>query len=209
MMDLAIVLAFWVVSMLFILTPGADWAFAISAGLAKRMVVPAVSGLLMGHFIATVLVAAGVGAVIAQYQLAMMSLTVVGSIYLMWLGFCLIRTPAVVRAGHEEQMPTRQDWLCKGIGVSGLNPKVFLLFLALLPQFTDPASNWPEALQLFVLGLIHIFSCAAVYFVVGFSSQAVLQSRPAAAKWFSKISGVAMLLIGALLLLDQIKVYWL
>lgn len=207
-MDLAIILAFWVVSMLFILTPGADWAFAISAGLAKRMVVPAVSGLLVGHFMATVLVAAGVGAVIAQYQLAMMFLTVVGSIYLMWIGFCLFRSPAVVRASHDELIPTRQDWVLKGIGVSGLNPKVFLLFLALLPQFTDPASNWPEALQLFALGLVHIISCATVYFVVGFSSQAVLQSRPAAAKWFSKISGVAMLLIGALLLLDQIKVFW-
>jgi len=207
-MDLAIVLAFWFVSMLFILTPGADWAFAISAGLARRMVVPAVSGLLLGHFIATVLVAAGVGAVIARYQLALMCLTVVGSVYLMWLGFCLFRTPAVVQAGNDNKMPKWQDWMLKGIGVSGLNPKVFLLFLALLPQFTDPRSSWPDPLQLFALGMVHIISCSVVYFAVGFSSQAVLQTRPDAAKWFSKISGLTMLVIGALLLLDQIKVYW-
>ena len=28
--------------------------------------------------------------------------------------------------------------MTKGAGTSGLNPKVFLLFLALLPQFTEP-----------------------------------------------------------------------
>ncbi|WP_394525483.1 hypothetical protein [Paenarthrobacter nicotinovorans] len=31
--------AFWAVSFLFVITPGADWAYAISAGLRHRTVV--------------------------------------------------------------------------------------------------------------------------------------------------------------------------
>ncbi len=36
-------MAFWAVSFLFVITPGADWAYAISAGLRGHTVVPAVS----------------------------------------------------------------------------------------------------------------------------------------------------------------------
>ena len=35
------VVAFWAVSLMFVLTPGADWAYAIAAGLRHRTVVPA------------------------------------------------------------------------------------------------------------------------------------------------------------------------
>jgi threonine/homoserine/homoserine lactone efflux protein len=45
------VIAFWGVSALFVLTPGADWAYAITAGLQRR-VLPAVLGLLTGHVVA-------------------------------------------------------------------------------------------------------------------------------------------------------------
>jgi threonine/homoserine/homoserine lactone efflux protein len=32
-MDLSVIFAFWCVSILFVLTPGADWAYAILAGI--------------------------------------------------------------------------------------------------------------------------------------------------------------------------------
>jgi threonine/homoserine/homoserine lactone efflux protein len=46
---------------LLIMTPGADWAYAISAGINGRRVVPAVMGLMSGHLLATLIVVAGVG----------------------------------------------------------------------------------------------------------------------------------------------------
>lgn len=58
-MTLATLAAFWGVSLLFIVTPGADWAYAISAGLRNRSPIPAVAGMLTGHFGATLVVAAG------------------------------------------------------------------------------------------------------------------------------------------------------
>ena len=45
-MSFATVAAFWAVSFLLVLTPGADWGYVISAGLrGKRLVLPATAGL--------------------------------------------------------------------------------------------------------------------------------------------------------------------
>lgn len=55
----------------------------------------------------------------------------------------------------------------KGAGVSGLNPKALLLFLAFLPQFLTHGAAWPFAAQIALLGLVHIANCAVVYTSVG------------------------------------------
>lgn len=195
--------AFWVVSILFIITPGVDWAYAISAGMLGRVVVPAVAGLLLGHLIATLVVAAGVGALVASNPAVLTVLTVAGSTYLLWLGIGMLRHPPQPRAGEVVGSRSWARWTLKGTCVSGLNPKVFLLFLALLPQFTDPAAAWSIPAQIMALGMVHLLSCAVVYLLVGFSAQAVLQTRPQAARVVSRFSGAAMVVIAVLLFTEQ------
>ena len=90
-----------------------------------------------------------------------------------------------------------------GRGVSGLNPKVFLLFLALLPQFSAPEADWPLAMQIAVLGLLHVANCAVIYTGVGTGARLVLRARPAAARVMSRFSGTAMIVIGVLLLAEK------
>jgi threonine/homoserine/homoserine lactone efflux protein len=202
-MSAGAILAFWGVSLLFVIAPGADWAYAITAGLHRR-VVPAVAGMLTGHLIATLIVAAGVGAVVMTLPGALTVLTVAGSLYLIWLGVGTLRHPAVMHASTDATSGPAWRWWLKGFGVSGLNPKVFLLFLAVLPPFTDPSGPWPLALQITVFGLVHVASCAMVYFAVGYSANKLLRSRPAAARIVSRISGVAMIGIGLFLLIERI-----
>lgn len=197
------ILAFWGVSALFVITPGADWAYAISAGL-QRKVLPAVLGLLTGHLVATLIVAAGVGTLIMSIPGALTALTLAGSLYLVRLGVSTLRHPSVVRADDDQASGSAWRWWAKGFGVSGLNPKVFLLFLAVLPPFTDPASPWPLAVQIIVLGLVHVASCAVMYLVVGFGSHRLLRARPAAARIVSRVSGIAMIAIGAFLVVERL-----
>lgn len=199
------VAAFWVVSLLFVLTPGADWAYAIAAGLRYRTVLPAVSGLLLGHLAATAVVAAGVATVVTGTPWAMTVLTVAGAGYLLWLGIATLRGSATVTAGTvaDTGSPLRQ--LLKGTGTSGLNPKVFLLFLALLPQFAHTGGAWPVAAQIVVLGLVHTASCAVVYTGIGTGARTVLRARPAAARVVGRVSGVAMIGIGALLVAERLS----
>jgi threonine/homoserine/homoserine lactone efflux protein len=202
-MGIAAIAAFWGVSILFIITPGADWAYAITAGLRQRTV-PAVGGMLTGHVAATLIVAAGVGALISGLPAALTVLTVAGALYLVWLGIGTLRRPAVVYAGEHVAATSSATWWWKGFGVSGLNPKVFLLFLAILPQFTDRASDWPLAAQIVLLGLVHVASCAVVYLSVGFGADTLLRSRPTAARIVSRVSGIAMIAIGAFLLIERL-----
>ena len=198
------VAAFWAVSFLFVLTPGADWAYAISAGLRHRTVRPAVGGLLTGHLLATAVVAAGVAAVVSGSPLVLTVLTVVGSAYLVWLGIGMLKQPSVPQAGEEQASRSWALQVLKGAGISGLNPKLFLLFLALLPQFIDPGAGWPVAGQIVALGLVHVASCAVVYTAVGSSARAVLRTRPASAGAVTRVSGAAMVAIGVFLLVEQL-----
>lgn len=201
-MGLESVAAFWLVSLLLVITPGVDWAHAIAAGLRERSVYPAVAGLLSGHLLAILVVAAGVGALVAGTPIALKSLTIAGAIYLVWLGAITLRHPSlpVAAEGQSSTSPRRQ--IVKGLGVSGLNPKVYLLALALLPQFTDPDARWPIGVQIIVLGVVHVASCAVIYTVVGMAAQRVLRTRPNAARVVTLLSGAAMMVIGVALLIE-------
>lgn len=203
-MTLNVLAAFWAVSFLFVITPGVDWAYAISAGMHNRKVIPAVSGMLCGHLIAILVVAAGVGGVVARNPMVLSVLTVAGCAYLFWLGMNMLRHPSVLQAEGTHVPASWWRWAVKGVCVSGLNPKVFLLFLALLPQFTNPVASLPVPLQIITLGLLHMFSCAVIYLIVGFGAQVVLRARPWAAKWVSRVSGAAMTLIAIGLLGEQL-----
>jgi len=195
--------AFWAVSVLFVITPGVDWAYVISAGLSGRVVVPAVGGLLLGHLMATLIVAAGVGALVANNPAILTVLTVVGSAYLLWLGVRTVVHPSVPSVGDPREFGSWPRWTARGFCVSGLNPKVFLLFLALLPQFTVPGAPWPVPVQIIALGLIHVFSCGVVYLLVGLGSRAILETRPLASRIVSRVSGAAMVAIALVLFAEK------
>ncbi len=203
-MESSLFAAFWVVSILFIITPGIDWAYTIAAGIQGRVVIPAVTGLLLGHFLATVIVAGGVGVIVASNPIILTGLTLLGAAYLFWVGIDMLRHPATPAAQEVQESRTGKNWFLKGACVSGLNPKVFLLFLALLPQFTDPKGVWPVSVQIMALGLVHIISCACVYLLVGYFSQAILRTRPGASKLVSQISGVAMIFIASGLVAEKL-----
>jgi threonine/homoserine/homoserine lactone efflux protein len=154
---------------LLVLVPGADWAYAISAGLRDRTV-----------------------------------LTSVGAGCLVWLGIATLARPSAPTADAEESAGSWLRRAAKGAGISGLNPKALLLFLALLPQFIAPGATWPIAAQIVLLGLVHTANCAAVYTGVGTAARLLLRARPAAARVVTRCSGAAMVVIGALLLAERV-----
>jgi threonine/homoserine/homoserine lactone efflux protein len=222
-MAIGAALGFWAMSALLVLVPGADWAYVIAAGLRDRAVWPAVSGLLLGYLALTAVVAAGVAALAARTPAVLTALTFAGAAYLIRLGIGVLGHPPAISVGEPRQRDgttvsiderlsrTRQSRtraapasirraVARGFGVSGLNPKGLLLFLALLPQFTDPRGSWPAAAQIGLLGLLHTANCGAGYLGVGVLARSVLRGRPDAARLTSRVSGAAMIGLGAALL---------
>ncbi|MDT0438875.1 MULTISPECIES: LysE family translocator [Streptomyces] len=208
-MDATTLAAFLAVDLLLVLTPGADWAFAISAGLRGRSVLPAVSGLVAGYAGYTVLAVAvaGLAVLVASSPALLTALTVAGAGYLIWLGRHVLRQPAELTAAAGTAGASRARVMLQGAGISGLNPKALLLYLSLFPQFIDTTGDgWPVAAQTGLLGVLHMAACATVYLAVAVLARTVLRTRPAAARAVTRVSGVLMILVGALLLAERLAV---
>jgi threonine/homoserine/homoserine lactone efflux protein len=206
----ALLLVYWGMVFVLIVVPGPDWAYTLASGLRDRSVYPAVAGIVIGYLVLTAVVAAGLGVLVTSHPAVLTAVTVVGAGYLSYLGgTLLVRHGGDVRHGGEvgggvgtERVAGWRSVL-RGIGVSGLNPKGLLIFVAMLPQFTDPGGAWPIPVQLGVLGLIFTGTCAVFYTALGLTARTVLRARRAASRVVSRTSGAAMVLVGIFLLAER------
>ncbi|MEV4940687.1 LysE family translocator [Streptomyces zaomyceticus] len=203
-MDTTTLAAFLAVDLLLVFTPGADWAYAISAGVRGRSVVPAVTGLIAGHAAYALVAVAGLAVIVARSPAALTALTVAGAGYLLWLGWGVLRRPSVPTAAGQQADSSSLRVLLKGAGISSLNPKALLLYFSLFPQFIDPATGWPVAAQTGLLSTMHLTACAVVYLAVGVLARTVLSTRPSAALAVTRVSGAMMIAIGVLLLAERL-----
>ena len=154
-------LAFVIASALFIQVPGPSLLFTIGRALTvgRRDALLSVLGNAIGVTTQVLLVAVGLGAVVAASTHAYVALKVVGAVYVVYLGVQAIRhrtdaraaldavdTSAVVRTSALRSLRV-------GFTVGLTNPKTIVFFVAFLPQFVnEPAGH--TGLQLALLGLI-------------------------------------------------------
>lgn len=208
-MQVSVVLAFAGFATMLIVVPGPDWAFVLAAGVRDRVVVPAVAGLASGYVLLTAVVAAGVGPLVASVPSALVALTVVGAAYLLCLGVGILRTSGADQRASTATMPAPARaggarTVRRGIGVSALNPKGLLFFVAFLPQFARPADSWPLPVQLVVLGAVWTMIVALFYTALGFTAERALEARPGLARGVTRVAGGAMIAVGLALLGEQI-----
>jgi len=138
----------------------------------------------------TIIIAVGIGPLVAGNQFLMVLLALAGALYLIWLGVNLLRQPVVPAIHAEDTTGSRLSAAVKGAMVSGLNPKSFVFFLAFLPPFTVVGAAWVLPMQLFILGMIYTFSCLVVYMLVGYGAHIVLSTRPEATRVVSRLLGI-------------------
>ncbi|MEU2059683.1 LysE family translocator [Streptomyces sp. NPDC013455] len=213
-MDSGLLLSFLLVDLLLVCVPGADWAYVVTTALRGGPVARAVAGLVCGYALHTVLAAAGLAVLVAGSPRLLTALTVAGAGYLLWLGWGVLRRPAVPTAAGKgaaagapaDGTPAPDGRLfLGGATISGLNPKGLLLYLSVLPQFlTLHGHRLPVPAQTAALGLLHMACCAAVYLTVGTLTRTLLSARPSAARAVTRTSGAAMLGIGAFLLVERL-----
>lgn len=200
-------LAFMLVAAALACTPGVDWAYSIAAGLRQRSFVPAVAGLCSGYVVHTLLMAAGLAALLTGIPGLLGWLTLAGAGYLLWLGTGTIRSWRGASFSAEDAVGQSTNQLrtfFQGMGTSGINPKGLLFFVALVPQFVSPEAALPVPVQSGLLGLTFVLLVAVVYTVVALASRKLLQSRPAAARVVTLSSGIIMVGLGAVLLAEQL-----
>lgn len=201
--------AFLVVAVALACTPGVDWAYSIAAGLRQRSFAPAVAGLCGGYVVHTALMVLGLAALLTGAPGVLGWLTAAGAVYLLWLGFSTVRSWRdasfnAATGGLPGTAPASQVRVfLQGIGISGINPKGLLFFVALVPQFVSPDAALPVPVQSGLLGLTFVLLVAVIYSCVALLARKLLQSRPGAARRVTLASGIIMLLLGAVLLAEQ------
>src|ERR1700743_3033362 len=102
--------AFWLLSFSWGVVPGADWASAVWGGWRGRAIAPAVTGMLCGYLAITIVVAAGIGALVASVPAILTVLTFVGAGYLLWLGGNILARPSVPAVVEERAADTGLKW---------------------------------------------------------------------------------------------------
>ncbi|OEC36855.1 homoserine/homoserine lactone efflux protein [Pseudomonas cuatrocienegasensis] len=151
---LAFLVACWIIS----LSPGAGAIASMSAGLQYgfwRGYWNAL-GLQLGLALQIVIVAAGVGAILAASELAFTLIKWFGVLYLLYLGYRQWRAlPSDMQAPAEQRPIGRPLTLVlRGFLVNFSNPKAIVFMLAVLPQFIDPQA--PLLAQYLVIGVTMI-----------------------------------------------------
>ena len=109
----------------------------------------------------TALVAAGLSVILASAPLVFRGIAVAGALYLGWLGIQGFRAPILSLNGNASTKSTSPGAAWRhGFFSNLLNPKVMLLYFALLPSFVAPelgATTWQLAILGVTIIVINIF----------------------------------------------------
>jgi threonine/homoserine/homoserine lactone efflux protein len=155
-------LLFVLASVLLVLTPGPNLLYLITRTLAQGRVAGLVSlaGTTTGFVVHILAAALGVSAVFVAVPVAYDALRWAGAAYLLWLAWDAVRAPANGSVGGvfaPRRLPAAAParLFRMGLVTSILNPKVALFYVALFPQFVEPARG-SLLTQSLVLGLVQI-----------------------------------------------------
>ena len=197
-------LTFLVASFLISLSPGAGAIACMAAGMrfGFARAVWNVLGLIAGLQVVLVLVATGLGALLAASTVAFTIVKWAGAAYLVWLGVTQWRAPAHVvdaDAVGREMGGTRRQLFWRGVLVNATNPKAIVFMLAVLPQFIDPAR--PLVAQYAACGATLGFTDSIVMSgYTAFAAKALrLLRKPRQIRAINKTFGGVLVAMGALL----------
>ena len=152
-MPLSTWLTFFVASWAISFSPGAGAISAMSSGLKYGFARGYwnTAGLILGILIQFMIVAVGLGALLATSETAFAVVKYLGVAYLIYLGIRQIRTDAapVAVTGGDPGHSSIRDLIVRGMLINITNPKGTVFLMAVVPQFVDPAlSLTPQYLAL-------------------------------------------------------------
>ena len=205
-MSTTVLMLFMVTSLVAIATPGPTVLLALSNGarFGTRVALFGMLGAMLSDLILIGAVSIGLGAVLAASETAFQILKWIGVVYLLYLGIQLLRTKPESQHGVLELHPTPihpYRLFLKCLLVALTNPKGYLFFSAILPQFVNPQA--PQFPQYVLLALTFTAIDGLVMLAYARSGARAVQlfRTPMAMVWINRFSGGAIVaLAGALAL---------
>ena len=154
-------LGFAVVSVVIIVVPGPGVLFVVGRALShgRRVAIMTALGHGCGNYAVAACVALGLGTLLQRSAEAFTAVKLAGAVYLVWLGIQAVRhreslASAMMTVAGDDP---REGWraLRDGIVVGVTNPKAYILFGAILPQFVNRGAGHVPA-QMLLLALVSV-----------------------------------------------------
>jgi threonine/homoserine/homoserine lactone efflux protein len=203
MVSLEQVLAFGVAAFVLIAIPGPSVVFVIGRALAygRGVALASVVGNSIGLLVIMVLVALGLGVVVQESIAVFTAIKLAGAAYLVYLGVQAIRHRRGIHvddAGRALVPLPLPRALRQGFVVGVSNPKAFMIFAAVLPQFVDRGAGHLQA-QMLLLGtrafLIGLLS-DSVWAVLAARLRTWFNASPSRGAAMGAAGGVSMIGLG-------------
>lgn len=183
MPDLTNLIAFALIALGMVLTPGPNMVYLISRSISQGRLAGLISlgGVALGFVFYMLCAAFGITALVMAVPFAYDTLRFAGALYLLYLAW------QAIKPGGRSAFEVRElakDSPCKlflmGFLTNLLNPKIAVMYLSLLPQFIDPTAGSVLA-QSIALGLTQILVSVTVNAIIAIAAgtiAAFLVSRP-------------------------------
>ena len=200
-------IAFALVSLMMVLSPGPNMIYLISRSISqgKKAGLISLLGVGCGFFIYMLLSALGITAVLFKLPYLYQVIQILGALYLFWLAWNALKPNA---QSIFEVQNIHQDTPIKlfnmGLITNLLNPKIALMYLALLPQFIN--LKYSIFWQSVSLGFIQIFISLTVNGLIVLSAAKIalfLQQNMAWAKVQKYLMGLVLIVLAIKILLEQ------
>lgn len=184
MPELSNLLAYGLISLGMVLTPGPNMIYLISRSICQGRMAGLVSlgGVALGFVVYMFCAALGITALVMAVPYAYDALRLGGALYLLYLAWQAVkpggRSPFLVRDLPKDGP---RKLFMMGFVTNLLNPKVAVMYLSLLPQFIDPTNHGSVLTQSIVLGSMQIaisVSVNALIAVMAGSIATFLAGRP-------------------------------
>ena len=184
MPELSNLIAYGLISLGMVLTPGPNMIYLISRSICQGRMAGLISlgGVALGFLVYMLCAALGITALLLAVPYAYDALRLGGALYLLYLAWQAVK-PGGRSAFQVRDLPqdSPRKLFMMGFVTNLLNPKVAVMYLSLMPQFIDPTGHGSVLAQSLVLGSTQIaisVSVNALIALMAGSIAAFLASKP-------------------------------
>ncbi len=183
MIELSAALGVLLVALGMVLTPGPNMIYLASRAISqgRRAGLVSLTGTAVGFLCYLLAATAGLSALFAAVPAAYTAVKIVGALYLAWLAWGVLR-PGGRSPFEARELDPESDARLFGMGLltNLLNPKIALMYAALLPQFVDPAAgeSWRQLLQLGGVQIVVAVTVNGLIVLTAASLSRFLAARP-------------------------------
>lgn len=188
------------------IAPGPDNIFVLTQGIARgrKPAIVTALGMCSGISVHTTAAAFGLSAVFYSSAVAFNVVKYAGAAYLLYLAWKTLAEQSTITLSNADGRATVALFK-RGFIMNVLNPKVAMFFLAFLPQFVTPDTEF-FALQMLLLGLIFMVQAVLIFCLIGFFSGSIgnfILARPRIAKYFDWLTAGVFASLGVRLALTE------